>query len=148
MRENRSFGQAQWLPLLLLLAASWTLGGCGERIRVETGGEPDYRRERHAGQGPPPWAPAHGYRAKHRYRYYPQSEVYFDEGRGVYIYYSSGRWQVGVSLPSGIRLEAGDYVTLEMDTDKPYRYHGEVRRHYPPGQLKKKGKGKGKGRWK
>jgi hypothetical protein len=64
----------------------------------------------------------------------------------VYIYYGGGRWRVGVSLPRGIRLDAGEYVTLEMDTDKPYRYHDEVRRHHPPGQLKNRGKGKG--RWK
>ena len=24
-------------------------------------------------QGPPPWAPAHGYRAKYTYRYYPDA---------------------------------------------------------------------------
>jgi hypothetical protein len=28
--------------------------------------------------GPPPWASSHGYRAKHRYRYYPSFYVYFD----------------------------------------------------------------------
>jgi hypothetical protein len=119
------------------------LAGCGERVGVQAGGEPDYRRGGPPGRGgPPPWAPAHGYRAKHRYRYYPSSEVYYDEGRGVYIYYGGGRWQVSVSLPRGIRLDAGDYVTLEMDTDRPYRYHGDVRRHYPPGRPGERGRGK------
>ena len=51
-----------------------------------------------------------------------------------------------VSLPSGIRVRLGDYVTLEMDSDKPYRHHAEVVKHYPPGQLKKKHKNKGKGK--
>jgi hypothetical protein len=121
---------------VLLVAAALMLGGCGgDRVVVQAGGEPDYRRGEPGRQGPPPWAPAHGYRAKHRYRYYPDSEVYYD--------YGGGRWRVSVSLPRGIRLEAGEYVTLEMDTEKPYRHHGEVRRHYPPGQLKKKTKGKG-----
>lgn len=147
MKRDRSSRQALWLAFLLLLAAPWVLSGCSGPVRVEAGGEPGYRRGRPPGEpGPPPWAPAHGYRAKHRYRYYPSQEVYYDEDRGVYIYYGGGRWRVGVSLPRGIRLDAGEYVTLEMDTDKPYRYHDEVRRHHPPGQLKNRGKGKG--RWK
>lgn len=129
--------------LSVLVAASLTLAGCGERVVVQTGGEPDYRQGGPPGhQGPPPWAPAHGYRAKHRYRYYPSSEIYYDVGRGVYIYYSGGRWQVSVSLPREIRLDTGKYVSLEMDTDEPYRYHDEVRRRYPPGQIEKRGRGK------
>ena len=49
-----------------------------------------------------------------------------------------------------IRLEIDDFVTLEMDTDKPYKYHSEVVKRHPPGKKKKKskGKGKGKGKWK
>ena len=107
--------------------------------------------------GPPPWAPAHGYRAKHRYRYYPSSRVYYEKERGVYFYYRNGEWQVSVSLPTSLRLDVGDYVTLEMDTDRPYEYDNDVVRRYPPGQLKKqekhkwkkdKGKGnKGKKKW-
>lgn len=147
MKRGHLPGHVVGFVLLLLLAVPLLLGACAERVRVEAGGEPDYRRGRpHGEQGPPPWAPAHGYRAKHRYRYYPSSEVYYDEGRGVYIYYGGGRWRVSVSLPRGIRLEAGEYVTLDMDTDRPYRYHRDVKKHYPPGQLKKKEKGKG--RWK
>jgi hypothetical protein len=94
--------------------------------------------------GPPPWAPAHGHRAKHRYYYYPESYVYFDVGRSLYFYYSGGGWQASVALPSGIHIAAGDYVGLEMDIDKPYIYHADVEKRYPPGQLKKKEKGKGK----
>ena len=99
--------------------------------------------------GPPPWAPAHGYRAKHRYYYYPTSYVYFDIDRRLYFYMSAGQWRVGASLPAGISIEVGESVLLEMDSDTPYHYHGDVVRHYPPGQAKKmgndKGKGKGKG---
>ena len=62
--------------------------------------------------------------------------------RTVYIYYGGGRWQVSVSLPSGIRLDNDDYVTLEMDTDEPYRYHDEVSSPYPPGHPGDRGKGK------
>ncbi len=95
--------------------------------------------------GPPPWAPAHGYRAKHHYYYYPDSHVYFDTGRSLYFYYSGNAWQASVSLPSGIRISAGEHVALDMDSDRPYVYHSDVEKRYPPGQLKKQGKGKGKG---
>jgi hypothetical protein len=99
----------------------------------------------HAVKGPPPWAPAHGYRAKHKYRYYPSSRVYFDTGREIYFYYKNGDWHVGVSLPMGIRIDVNEFVTLEMESDKPYRYHSEVEKRYPPGKVKiKKKKGKAK----
>jgi hypothetical protein len=116
---------------------------------VFVGDEPTYRHEpppRHEG-GPPPWAPAHGYRAKHKYRYYPSSRVYYDTGRRVYFYPEGGNWQVSASLPSSIRIEVSDYVSLEMDTDEPYRYHSDVEKRHPHGKQKQKSKGKGKGKW-
>lgn len=120
--------------------------GC-HSIGIHVGDEPTYRREPPSEErgGPPPWAPAHGYRAKHRYRYYPSSHVYCDTSRGIYFYYEGGTWRAGASLPASVHIDVGDYVSLEMDTDEPYRYHSEVIKRYPPGQEKKKGKGKGKG---
>jgi hypothetical protein len=94
------------------------------------------------GHGPPPWAPAHGRRAKYHYRYYPSCYVYFDVGRRLYFYYERGGWEVSVSLPAHARVDLSEYVVLEMATAKPYEYHGEVVKRYPPGQLKKKSKGK------
>ncbi len=94
--------------------------------------------------GPPPWAPAHGHRAKYHYYYYPESQVYFDAGKSRYFYYYGGGWQASVSLPSAIRISAGNYVSLDMDVDRPYTYHSDVQKQYPPGQLKKMGKGKNK----
>ena len=87
--------------------------------------------------GPPPWAPAHGYRAKYHYYYYPASYVYFDVERRLYFYYGGDQWKVSVSLPAEIRINTADYVVLDMETDKPYRYHTDVVKHYPPGQAKK-----------
>ena len=98
--------------------------------------------------GPPPWAPAHGHRAKHNYYYYPASSVYFDTGRKLYFYYGAGQWQVSVSLPTAIHIDVGERVALDMDTDRPYAYHSEVSKLYPPGQAKKLESGKGKGKWK
>lgn len=119
---------------------------------VQRGPSPSEPRDE---KGPPPWVPAHGYRAKHSYRYYPEASVSYDTGRGVYFYYRNGSWQVGASLPYNLRVELGDYVSLEMDTEHPYEHHSKIEREYPPGQMKNKskgkkskGRGKGKGKWK
>jgi len=88
--------------------------------------------------GPPPWAPAHGYRAKYRYRYYPSFYVYFDIGRRVYFYLEGDTWRMSARLPTTIRLEVAHYVTIELETDKPYQYFSEHKKKYPPGQAKKK----------
>lgn len=98
----------------------------------------------HAAKGPPPWAPAHGYRAKYNYRYYPSSRVYYDTGRNIYFYYNNGDWRVSVSLPNEIRIDFDDFVALEMDVDKPYSHHYEVEKEYPPGKVKMKNNKKGK----
>lgn len=42
-------------------------------------------------QGPPPWAPAHGYRAKTRHIYFPDQNMYYDIQRGNYIYFNNGK---------------------------------------------------------
>ena len=60
--------------------------------------------------GPPPWAPAHGRRAKYRYYYYPSHYVYYDTARGVYFYLAGDGWRVSAHLPSGVQLEYADYV--------------------------------------
>lgn len=137
-------------PILALIFGALLLAGCaGSTISV--GDYPDHRGhdqrgyERHERRGgPPPWAPAHGYRAKHRYRYYPSAEVYFDTGRGLYFYYTDGEWRGSVRLPRYLRAELGSSVTLEMDTSHPYEYHPSVTERYPPGR----GKKKHKDRWK
>jgi hypothetical protein len=132
------------ITLMVGLSIILMMAGChGSRIAVGT--HPSYEGASH---GPPPWAPAHGYRAKYQYHYYPASQVYFDNGRGLYFYYDGGNWRVSASLPSGIHIAVGEYVTLEMDTGKPYVFHSDVVKKYPPGQLKKMGKVKAKKNWK
>jgi hypothetical protein len=93
-------------------------------------------------QGPPAHAPAHGYRAKHQYRYYPSRSVYFDTGRGLYFYLKGDNWEVGVSLPGSLRVGLGDAVSIELDTAKPYIHHAEHVKKYPSKQFKTKKKGK------
>ena len=91
--------------------------------------------------GPPPWAPAHGRRAKegmHRYYYYPSTGVYFNVSTGSYFYLNGGAWQVSMTLPSTMIIDANDYVSLDLDTDRPYMYYDQHR-------MKFKGKGPGRG---
>lgn len=95
--------------------------------------------------GPPPHAPAHGYRAKHQYRYYPSTSVYYDCGRKLYFYIKGDRWEGAASLPTSLRMRLDDYVSMELETDKPYIYHSKHVKEYPPGQQKKKNKKKHKG---
>ncbi len=132
-----------------LLALSLLVGmlGCqGGRVIIEDR-EP-YGYGPPVGEpGPPPWAPAHGYRAKYHYRYYPSSYVYFDVGRNLYFYYDAGNWQVGVSLPSRIQIDFDDYVTLGMDTGRPYHYHRDVVRRYPPEKQDRRKRGKDNKKW-
>ena len=105
-----------------------------------------YKHKHKKKGGPPPHAPAHGYRAKHQYqyRYYPSRSVYYDTGRGIYFYLKGKNWEVGASLPSNLRVGLGDSVSIELDTDKPYIYHADHVKKYPPGQIKKKHKKKNK----
>jgi hypothetical protein len=91
--------------------------------------QPKYAKNNKNG-GPPPHAPAHGYRAKHQYRYYPSNSVYYDTGRGLYFYLKGDNWEVGASLPSSLRVDLGDSVSIELDTDKPYLQHADHVKKY------------------
>jgi len=88
--------------------------------------------------GPPPHAPAHGYRAKHAYDYYPEAYVYFDISRRLYFYLEDDKWRMSVSLPDSLQLKLSEHVTIEMDSDTPYIYFDSHKKKYPPGQSKKK----------
>ena len=82
--------------------------------------------------GPPPHAKAHGYRAKHTYRYYPSANAYYDVERKAYFYLEGNNWQMGVSLPDSLSVRLGSHVTVEMDSDKPYTRFEEHKRQYLP----------------
>ena len=92
--------------------------------------------------GPPPHASAHGYRAKHQYRYYPNCNVYHDASRGVYFYLKGDGWAVGASLPTDLLSNLGASVSLDMDTDKPYEHNAEHLKQYPKEKYKPEKVGK------
>jgi len=53
-------------------------------------------------------------------------------------------WKVSVSLPSSLKVKLGNHVSIEMDTDKPYRDFKKHKAKYPHGWSKKKKKKKKK----
>ena len=133
----------RWLYLLgVVLILS--LSGCrvtGGGVQVDWGNmqkETPHPEAQTKKGGPPPHAPAHGYRAKYSYQYYPSCGVYFDISRKVYFYFEGTKWRMSVSLPQTLYVKLGDYVSIEMDTDKPYTQYEKHKHKYPPGQLKKK----------
>jgi len=80
---------------------------------------------------PPPWAPAHGWRAKHHYTYYPRGEIYYAPESRLWFWLDGDNWRSGVRLP----LEFQTYirtggVDIELGTDRPYVEHRYVIEHY------------------
>ena len=138
-------GLAMLSVLILLFSACSTTGG---GVSVLWGDAATDDRPPEIGPapkgGPPPHAPAHGYRRKYAYRYYPNDQVYYDVDRRLYFYLAGGNWKVAVALPSSVHLDLGGYVRLEMDSDIPYVDNVKHRKKYPPGKAKKKKKHKKK----
>lgn len=130
-----------FVTFIIIFVLGLSFSGCGTTggsIIINGGNGSGHERPPVVKKGPPAHAPAHGYRAKHHYRYYPTCSVYYDYGRKIYFYLRGDRWEVGASLPSHLRIRLGDSVNIEMHTDKPYIHNAEHVKKYPPGQLKKK----------
>lgn len=87
--------------------------------------------ESHDHHGPPPWAPAHGYRAKRGYYYYPGCNVYYRPDDHMWFYLEGDNWRLGASLPTHIHIDFNRSVSLEMDSDRPYVRHRDVAAYYP-----------------
>jgi hypothetical protein len=87
--------------------------------------------EQVAPSGPPPWAPARGFRRNHAYYYYPGADVYFRPSDRVWFYLERGEWRFGGSLPVNLQVDFARSVSLQMESDQPYRFHNDVRSHYP-----------------
>ena len=84
--------------------------------------------------GPPPWAPAHGYRAKTRYVYFKDYDVYYDHTRGVYISISGGKWVLTTQLPrilARVDLVKAARIDLDFDGNEPQREHAIHKKKYP-----------------
>lgn len=138
----------KWMFLFMMFSVLLFFTSCrstGGGVSVDWGNDTEYYHThdvKRNGGGPPSHAPAHGYRAKHHYQYYPSTGVYYDSYRKVYFYLEGDHWRMSVSLPQSIHVQLGNYVDIEMDSDKPYTHYEDHKRKYPPGQLKKNGKKK------
>lgn len=91
---------------------------------------------------PPPWAPAHGYRAKqHTYIYYPVREVYYAPETRIWFWMAGNGWQFGSRLPVEYRpYTRSGGVTVSLQTDRPYLQHEHVVAHYDKVKKHKKQK--------
>lgn len=80
---------------------------------------------------PPPWAPAHGWRAQHQYVYYPSAEVYYAPASRMWFWLGGSGWQVGASLPVALQgyVQAGG-VNISLGVDRPYLQNDYVVRRY------------------
>ncbi len=66
--------------------------------------------------GPPPWAPAHGYRRK--FLYYSHHHVYYDPTARKYFWLDAGVVKVGIKLPDWIHL-SGSGLGVELPHQSP-----------------------------
>ena len=130
--------------LLSMFGCYSTGGGVHVGLGDEQAAPPPRGKKPKAKGGPPSHAPAHGYRAKHMYHYYPSERVYYDTGRGLYFFLEGNQWRMSVSLPGRLHVQLGEYVLIGMSSDRPYTDFEDHQRKYPPGQMKKKKKKAGK----
>lgn len=88
---------------------------------------------------PPPWAPAHGKRAKqeqqyqqreYRYVYYPAQQVYYSPEQQLWFWMSSGAWQLGVALPAQYNIRSSNGIRVTLDAARPYVMHAHVEEQY------------------
>ena len=84
-------------------------------------------------QGPPPWAPAHGYRAKTRHIYFPNQNMYYDIQKSNYIYFSNEKWSISTRVPSifvGINLGKSTQIQLDYYGSYPQYYNKDHKIKY------------------
>lgn len=96
-------------------------------------GHDKQHKEGKKGGGPPPWAPANGYREKTRHVYFSQYKTYYDIQRGVYIYLNGGTWQVSASIPNflqSVNLATATQIQLDLSTDTPQTFFEEHKKKY------------------
>lgn len=126
---TRAWPLRRCLYAVLLLFGLVVLSGCVRRGPHRQAQRP----ECHPGkEGPPPHAPAHGYRAKCQYRYYPGPQVYYSPRAEVWFWLEGKHWEFGPRLPGPLSVSAEHSVTVELQTPYPYLKHEEVKKKYAP----------------
>lgn len=130
--------------LLILLVLAFL--GCAIQPILDDGGVNTEPRmgKKDKGHGPPPHAPAHGYRYKHQHGV----ELRYDAGLGVYVvveipgmyfndglyiqWSSDGYWEVGYHYNGPWRIAVGSEVpdTLDQQKGKGKKGKGKAKGHY------------------
>lgn len=132
------------LQTIFLIFVTVFLTACvgSTSVRYDSDPHPQYKK------GPPPHAPAHGYRHKHHkhdmifdsgvgaYVVVGWAEHYFDNG--VYFRYRDGRWQIGLSLEGGDWKDARDHE-VPRGLLRSKKHKGKHSKHHKehPGKGKK-----------
>ena len=114
------------LLLLLTVDISYAQGKSKNKVKTS------YKKE----TGPPPWAPANGYRAKTRYVYFQDHNCYYDNDQGVYIYLNTGSWEFSANIPDllkNVDLSVAIKIDLDLDADNPQKYNAEHCKKYSKG---------------
>lgn len=110
--------------LLLLGGTAFFASGCS--IDVDRKHHDHHSHYESHKPGPPPWAPAHGYRAKTAYRYYEVPRCYYRED-GAWIWFESGDWRIGSKLPSHYQLDFDrGYKVVEFEGNEPWAHKAKV----------------------
>jgi hypothetical protein len=77
----------------------------------------------------PVWGPV-GYDYVNYY-YLPDLDVYYDVPRGMFVYYQSGRWNFGASLPGRYgRYDLYNSYKVVVNDRNPWLRHSYYRSHY------------------
>ena len=120
------------LPATVVVFTWLLMSGCGF--------SDDYHYGSYRESGPPSWAPAHGHRQKHAYRYYYDHQVYYHVARREYSWLDGGQWHVGSRLPDHLHINigSGQYVSVDVEGNRPQAFHHTIKNQYPPGLLKKR----------
>jgi hypothetical protein len=124
MKENRMKLHVAIMPAALLLLISGCVGVVERPADVEV-----VESNR---QGPPPWAPAHGWRRQNEtYYYYPTTQVYYYPSARRYYWLEGREWRYGERLPRYYAIRDNERVILDLDYE-PHRQHAKIREMYPP----------------
>jgi len=82
--------------------------------------------------GPPPWAPAYGWRRQHEtYYYYPAGQVYYYPSLRRYYRLEGKDWRYGDRLPRYYVIQENKRVALDLEYE-PHTQHAKIREMYPP----------------
>ena len=126
------------LSVVILICMSLMLVSC-RSFSIGTRSERRYERKVMHRAGPPPHAPAHGYRRK-----YQGVELVYDSGRGIYVvidlpnhYYFKGHyyrlggieWEVGVSLEGPWKVISYEELPKGLRMGKKDKGRGKSKGH-------------------